>query len=155
MQACLESLLDQSYPDYEAIFVTCSSDDPAAQIVSRVIQTRRNARHIVSGAASRCSQKNHNLLAGLADLDSSIEILVFCDSEHWAPQGFLAELVSPIVSGKAVMTTGFHRVVPGDCRLPTLGMLVSVMAIHLLQAIEAITQPWGGATAIRRRSCGG
>ena len=152
MQACLESLLDQSYPDYEAIFVTCSSDDPAVQIVSRVIQTRRNARHIVSGAASRCSQKNHNLLAGLADLDSSIEILVFCDSEHWAPQSFLAELVSPIVSGKAVMTTGFHRVVPGDCRLPTLGMLVSVMAIHLLQAIEAITQPWGGATAISRRS---
>ena len=152
MEACLESLLDQSYPNYEAIFVTCNSNDPAVQIVSRVIQTKRNARHIVSGAASRCSQKNHNLLAGLADLDSSIEILVFCDSTHWAPQRFLADLVSPIVSGKAVMTTGFHRVVPGDCRLPTLGMLVSVMAIHLLQAIESITQPWGGATAISRRS---
>jgi len=152
MEACLQSLLDQSYPNYEAIFVTCNSNDPAVQIVSRVIQTKRNARHIVSGAASRCSQKNHNLLAGLADLDSSIEILVFCDSTHWAPQRFLADLVSPIVSGKAVMTTGFHRVVPGDCRLPTLGMLVSVMAIHLLQAIESITQPWGGATAISRRT---
>ena len=32
MQACLESLLDQSYPDYEAIFVTCSSDDPAYRL---------------------------------------------------------------------------------------------------------------------------
>jgi hypothetical protein len=121
------------------------------QIVSRVIHTKTNARHIVSGAASRCGQKNHNLLAGLADLDSSIEILVFCDGTHWAPQRFLADLVSPIVSGKAVMTTGFHRVVPGDCRLPTLGMLMSVLAIHLLQAIEFISQPWGGATAISRR----
>ena len=152
MKACLESLLDQSYPNYEAIFVTCSSYDPAVQIVNLVIQTKKNARHIVSGAASRCSQKNHNLLAGLADLDSSIEILVFCDSTHWAPQHFLTDLVSPIVSGKAVMTTGFHRVVPGDCRLPTLGMLVSVMAIHLMQGIEPITQPWGGATAISRRT---
>ena len=138
MKACLESLLDQSYPNYEAIFVTCSSNDPAVQIVNRVIQTKKNARHIVSGAASRCSQKNHNLLAGLADLDSSIEILVFCDCTHWAPQRFLTDLVSPIVSGKAVMTTGFHRVVPGDCRLPTLGMLVSVMAIHLMQGINLL-----------------
>ena len=152
MKACLESLLDQSYSNYEVIFVTCNSNDPAVQIVNQVIQTKKNARHIVSGAASGCSQKNHNLLAGLADLDSSIEILVFCDSTHWAPQHFLTDLVSPIVSGKAVMTTGFHRVVPGDCRLPTLGMLVSVMAIHLMQGIESITQPWGGATAISRRT---
>ena len=152
MKACLESLLDQSYSNYEAIFVTCNSCDPAVQIVNMVIQTKKNARHIVSGAASGCSQKNHNLLAGLADLDSSIEILVFCDSTHWAPQHFLTDLVSPIVSGKAVMTSGFHRVVPGDCRLPTLGMLVSVMAIHLMQGIEPITQPWGGATAISRRT---
>jgi ceramide glucosyltransferase len=152
MRACLESLLDQSYPNYETIFVTCDSNDPAVQIVNRVIQTKTNARHIVSGAASCCSQKNHNLLAGLADLDSSIEILVFCDSTHWAPQRFLADLISPIISGEAVMTTGFHRVVPGDCRLPTLGMLVSVMAIHLLQAIGPVTQPWGGATAISRRT---
>ncbi len=152
MKACLESLLDQSYPNYEAIFVTCNSNDPAVQIVNRVIQTKRNARHIVSGAASRCGQKNHSLLAGLADLDPSIEILVFCDSTHWAPQRFLADLVSPIVLGKAVMTTGFHRIVPGDCRLPTLGMLVSVMAIHLMQGTEFITQPWGGATAISRRT---
>ncbi len=152
MKACLGSLLDQSYPNYETIFVTCSSNDLAVQIVNQVIQTKKNARHIVSGAASRCSQKNHNLLAGLADLDSSIEILVFCDSTHWAPQRFLTDLVSPIVSGKTVMTTGFHRVVPGDCRLPTLGMLVSVMAIHLMQGIEPISQPWGGATAISRRT---
>jgi cellulose synthase/poly-beta-1,6-N-acetylglucosamine synthase-like glycosyltransferase len=152
MKACLESLLAQSYPNYEAIFVTCNSNDPAVQIVNRVIHTKRNARHIVSGAASRCSQKNHNLLAGLAGLDPSIEILVFCDSTHWAPERFLEDLVSPIVSGKAVMTTGYHRVVPGDCRLPTLGMLVSVMAIHLMQGLEFITQPWGGATAISRRT---
>jgi hypothetical protein len=50
------------------------------------------------------------------------------------------------------MTTGFHRVVPGDLHLPTLGMLISVIAIHLMQAIPAVTQPWGGATAISRRT---
>jgi cellulose synthase/poly-beta-1,6-N-acetylglucosamine synthase-like glycosyltransferase len=152
MRACLESLLGQSYPDYQVIFVTCGPDDPASQIVSELISERKNARHVFSGEASRCSQKNHNLLAGVSALGTSAEILTFCDSTHMAPQHFLADLVSPIIQGEAFMTTGFHRVTPGDMRLPTLGMLVSVMSIHLMQAITAITQPWGGATAISRQT---
>lgn len=152
MKACLESLLCQSYPDCEVVFVTSDPEDPASQIVGEVISKVSHARHVFSGESSRCSQKNHNLLAGVAALGTSVEILTFCDSTHLAPPTFLLDLVGPIIRGEAVMTTGFHRVVPMDKRLPTLGMLLSVMAIHLMQAVEAITQPWGGATAIRRQT---
>lgn len=151
-RACLESFLDQSYPNYEVIFVTCGPDDPASRLVSEVVKAGKNARHVLSGEATRCGQKNHNLLAGIAALGTSVEILTFCDSTHLAPPHFLADLVSPIIDGEAVMTTGFHRIIPGDMGLPTLGMLLSVMSIHLMQAVKAITQPWGGGMAIKRQT---
>jgi len=150
IKGCLESLLDQDYPSYEVIFVTRDTEDPAAAIIQGLLSNRNNARHITSGPAAHCGQKNHNLLAGIAASKPSAEILAFCDSSHQAQPTFLSDLLKPIVAGDAVLTTGFHRIVPGDFRLATLGMLWSVLGIHLLQGIALFTQPWGGAMAIRR-----
>lgn len=151
MQACLESLLNQSYSNYEVVFVTRETGDPATQLVLELISSKTIARHVLSGPASRCSQKNHNLLSGLGLLGSSPDILVFCDSTHLAPPHFLNDLVDPIIRGQAIMTTGFHRVILEDFSIPTLGMVLTVLAIHLLQAILPLSQPWGGATAIKRK----
>jgi ceramide glucosyltransferase len=79
-----------------------------------------------------------------------VEILVFCDSTHRAPPNFLRDLIHPLVTGAAVLTTGFHRIIPDDTRLPTLGMLQSVLAIHLVHGFPTVVMPWGGATAILR-----
>lgn len=152
IRASLESLLKQTYPDFEVVFATCGPEDPASKVAGDAAGTAKNARHVFSEKASRCSQKNQNLLAGLAAADKSSEILAFCDSTHIAPPNFLADLASPIIRGEALMTTGFHRVVPQDMGFATLGMLVSVAAIHLMQAAPTLVQPWGGATAICRRT---
>ena len=109
-----------------------------------------HSRHIVSGPAAGCSQKNHNILAGVGALDDSVEILVFCDSTHQARPNFLRELIHPLVTGAAVLTSGFHRIIPGDARVPTLGMLQTVLTLHLLHGFAAIALPWGGATAMLR-----
>lgn len=150
MKVCLESLLDQDYPNYETFFVTRDMEDPGASIIQELLSDGKNARHIISGPATCCGQKNQNLLAGVAAAGPSVEILVFCDSSHQAPQSLLSDLIRPVAEGNAVMTTGFHRIVPGDFGLGTLGMLWSVLGIHLLQGITVFTQPWGGAMAIRR-----
>jgi hypothetical protein len=50
------------------------------------------------------------------------------------------------------MTTGFHRIAPGDFRPATLGMLVTVLIIHLCHGHPGLVQPWGGATAIWRQT---
>jgi len=152
MKACLESLLNQTLPGYEVIFVTSDMRDPAVRVVEEVLAANSRARHVTSGAATECCQKNHNLLAGIAALGEAAEILVFCDSTHLAPPYFLSDLAAPIVAGEAVMTTGFHRIIPWNSGLSTLGMLISVIAIHMLQGISFISQPWGGATAISRRA---
>jgi hypothetical protein len=109
-----------------------------------------HGRHIVSGPATACSQKNHNILAGVGALDDSVEILVFCDSTHQAQPNFLGELTHPLVTGAASLTSGFHRIIPGDAGVPTLGQLQTVLTLHLLHGFAAIALPWGGATAMFR-----
>jgi ceramide glucosyltransferase len=150
MRPALESLLQQDYLNYEPILVTRDLEDPATSLVRQVLSRHPRGRHIVSGPASRCCQKNHNILAGLGALDEAVEILVFCDSTHVARPTFLQELIHPLVTGAAVMTSGFHRIIPGDARVATLGTLQTVLTLHLLQGFPRIAMPWGGATAIRR-----
>lgn len=150
MKTGLKSLLNQDYPNYEVFFVTRDMEDPASNMIQGLLSEKTQARQILSGPAVHCGQKNHNLLAGIAAAESFVEIFVFCDSTHRAPPDLLHRLTNPIIQGQAVMTTGFHRIVPGDHHLATLGMLWTVLGIHLLQGIPMFTQPWGGATAISR-----
>ncbi|MBN1664325.1 MAG: glycosyltransferase family 2 protein [Deltaproteobacteria bacterium] len=157
MKTSLESLLRQDYPNFEVIFVTRDADDPASAVIRELVARKKNARHILSGPATQCGQKNHNHLAGIAAADPATEILVFCDSTHEATPLFLSHLVRPISEGSAVMTSGFHRIIPGDAGLTTLRMLLTVLCIHMLQGIKLFTQPWGGAMAIDRKvfeACG-
>ena len=150
MEAALASLLSQPYPNYETILVTRDLEDPATPLVRALLAHHPHSRHIVSGPAAGCSQKNHNILAGVGALDDSVEILVFCDSTHQARPNFLRELIHPLVTGAAVLASGFHRIIPIDARVPTLGMLQTVLTLHLLHGFAVIALPWGGATALLR-----
>jgi ceramide glucosyltransferase len=150
MPAALESLLNQPYPNYETVLVTRDLEDPATDLVRALLSHHPQSRHIVSGPAAGCSQKNRNILAGVGALDDSVEILVFCDSTHQARPNFLRDLIHPLVTGEAVLTSGFHRIIPNDARVPTLGMLQTVLTLHLLHGFAAIALPWGGATALLR-----
>jgi hypothetical protein len=150
METALNSLLNQAYPNYETVLVTRDLEDPATPLVRDLLAHHPQSRHIVSGPATGCSQKNHNILAGVGALDDTVEILVFCDSTHRARPNFLRDLIHPLVTGDAVLTSGFHRIIPGDTRVPTLGMLQTVLTLHLLHGFAAIALPWGGATAVLR-----
>jgi hypothetical protein len=150
MEAALTSLLNQPYPNYETVLVTRDPEDPATPLVRALLSRHPHSRHIVSGPAAGCSQKNHNILAGVNALDDAAEILVFCDSTHQARPNFLPDLIYPLVTGAAVLSSGFHRIVPGDARVPTLGMLQTVLTLHLLHGFAFIALPWGGATALLR-----
>jgi hypothetical protein len=151
MREAVASLLDQDYPDFLAVFVTATPDDPAAALVAGVAGDDARVLLAVAGPAERCGQKNHNILAGIRAA-ATADIFVFCDSSHVADRHFLTNLAAPIVRGDAPMTSGFHKIVPGDGKTGTIGMAITCMALHLLQPIRAITQPWGGAMAISRQA---
>ncbi|MGE4538425.1 MAG: glycosyltransferase [Desulfovibrio sp.] len=151
MREAVASLLDQDYPDFTAIFVTATTDDPAVSLVQGVAGADPRLLMVVAGPATRCGQKNHNILAGIRAA-ATAELFVFCDSSHVADRHFLTNLAAPIIRGDAPMTSGFHKIVPGDGKTATIGMATTCMALHLLQPIRAITQPWGGAMAISRQA---
>ena len=152
MPQSLQSLLHQDYPDYELILVTQDLSDPATGLVREVLLSAPiPIRHVLSGPAVSCAQKNHNLLAGLQAVSPEAVILVFCDGTHTAAPDFLTSLTAPLRLGEAALATGFHRLIPGDHRLATVGLLITLLAIHLLHGYPRLVQPWGGATAILRR----
>jgi hypothetical protein len=150
MEAALTSLLTQPYSNYETVLVTRDLEDPATPLVRALLSRHPHSRHIVSGPAAGCSQKNHNILAGVGALDDTVEILVFCDSTHQARPNFLGDLIYPLATGAASLTSGFHRIIPSDARVPTLGRLQTVLTLHLLHGFAFIALPWGGATAVLR-----
>ncbi|WP_027186372.1 glycosyltransferase [Desulfovibrio inopinatus] len=151
MRKALATLLDQDYPALRYVFVTKDETDPATALVAELIAGRDDAELIHSGPATTCGQKNHNQLAAVAHLGTWPEIFVFCDSTHDAPRYLVSCLVAPIVEGKAVLTSGYHRIIPRDFSVATMGMLFSTLAIHLLQSFRFLSQPWGGAMAVTRR----
>ncbi|WP_254845396.1 glycosyltransferase [Desulfovibrio sp. DV] len=149
MRQAVASLIDQDYPDYTVIFVTAQADDPAAALVAGVAGNDLRVMQVVSGPATTCGQKNHSILAGVRAAQTA-EVFVFCDSTHLADRHFVSNLAAPILRGDAPMTSGFHKIVTCDGATATVGMANTCLALHLLQPIRAITQPWGGAMAISR-----
>jgi ceramide glucosyltransferase len=152
LERTLTSLLQQSHPNHEIILVTRDEQDPATGVVRAICRGISHAHHVLSGPAQGCGQKNHNLLKGLDAVSGNPDILAFCDANHHAPPLFLHNLVKPIEEGKTPLAGGYHRVRVSDFRMGSLGMLLSVMAIHMLQGLPAVTQPWGGATAVSAES---
>lgn len=151
VEQALDSLLNQNYSDYRIIFISASTNEPAAGLINTICNKFTHASHVVAGKARYCCQKNHNLLAGLKEVQPEEEVLVFCDSSHIADPDFLRRLVAPIINEEALMTSGYHYIVPGDKRYGTFCHLLTVQTIHMLfQAIKAFAQPWGGAMAIRK-----
>src|SRR4029434_8757289 len=56
----VQSILNQDYPDYRAVFIVDSDADPAAKVLAEL-----NAPVLVAGAATTRGQKVHNLIHGV------------------------------------------------------------------------------------------
>lgn len=150
MRASLPTLLDQPGWTFAALLAVREEADPAAALARELAERFPHARLVVAGAATRCCQKNHSLLAGIRAAGDAPEILVFCDSTHEARPDFLTRLTRPLRNGEATLSTTYHRVLPEELRLPSLCHFFSAQLIHLLQNLPWFRLPWGGATAIRR-----
>lgn len=148
----LPTLLNQDYANVEVWFATSDEDDPAVPLVRTLQAKDARVRLVFSGYATKCSQKNHAILAALDHVSDDVEIYVFCDSSHRANRNFLGDLIAPIARGDADLSGGFHKVIPLDGKIGTIGMLITCMSLHLMQPIKLITQPWGGAMAMSREA---
>ncbi len=150
MPAALTSLLEQDYPCTLPVIVTASEEDPAYALAQQLQEKYTQLELVVAGKAELCGQKNHNTLKALEHVGARADIYVFCDSTHDAKANFVRELIWPIVSNEAGITTGYHAVIAKDSQCVTLGYQISVLLMRFLQAVAVFTQPWGGAMAMAR-----
>jgi cellulose synthase/poly-beta-1,6-N-acetylglucosamine synthase-like glycosyltransferase len=151
LAARLEAVLRQDYPQYQVVFATRDVADPAVAVIRSLFPSFSHARHVIAGPARSCGQKNQNLLAALKLVGRTPEVLVFCDSNQEAPGGWLKELVAPLAAGEAQVASGYHQVIVETPAIAALGRAISVMTLYLTKGFPCLNQPWGGATAIRRR----
>lgn len=157
MGSCLESVLSQDYPHYEVLPVTRSRDEAAAAVARRVLERRPagalpRCRHIVSGPASFCGQKNHNLLAGIDAAAEDTEIFVFLDAARETPPTWLSNLTGPMARGEAPVSTGYHHILPAKSGISSLGRAVTVLFLQHIQETGWLTQPWGGNMAVSKKA---
>lgn len=152
LAANVRTLIDQSYQFFDIIFVLQDQNDPAVPIISELTKEHGQATHIYSGKTTKCSQKNYNLLAGVQETGNKPDILVFCDSGHTAPSDWLESLLQPLLlQTSCSVTSGYHQIYPASHCLCSQGRAICVLTLSLIRKLPFLGQPWGGATAMRRK----
>ncbi len=149
----IHAILDQDYPDYEVFCITESKYDPAAPFLNQAAGRHHRLHHVIAGRATRCCQKNENLISGIEYAKQSQkagEIYVFADMDIRPSPDWLRNMILPLSDPDVFAVSGFRALTPRHNRFPE----------HLHAAFSAfqgmaMTDPlyaamWGGSMAIRR-----
>jgi hypothetical protein len=148
----LAALFQQDFPSYELIFVVDSRQDPAVALIERLIldHPQISARVVVSGPATACGQKVHNLRAAVETLGPGVDVLAFVDSDARPRRDWLRQLTRRIGPKGMEAASSYRWFVPLRPTLPNL-MLASLD--HSLVPLSCPGRDyllWGGSWAIRR-----
>jgi cellulose synthase/poly-beta-1,6-N-acetylglucosamine synthase-like glycosyltransferase len=149
----LKAFLDLDYRDFEIIFALESKQDPAFSIINALIQNIPNASIVIAGLATKCAQKNYNLLAAISKAHDP-EIYVFADADISPEKKWLRELVLPLSDPRVTVTTGFRWLTA--IKATTSDYVHAYINIFLYVLLTAInfaggTFLWGGSMAIRKK----
>jgi hypothetical protein len=149
-QRILASWIGQSHPDHEVIFVLESEDDPIAPLVDSLCERHPRARKIISGLTQSCAQKNHNLVAALANVRPETRIIVFCDSTNQPDHEWLDRFIRPVEHGIVETVTTFRTFQPLPQNIA--GVCQAIYSSFVMSLGMVKPTPWGGGTAIRRET---
>ncbi len=124
IEACLRSLLEQTYPRLEIVLVDDGSTDGTVDIAKRFPIRLLRQSHLGAGVARNLGAR-----------ESAGDVLVFLDGDMVFPRPFIERLVEPILDGEAtgtftkeIMVANPHRrwarahmlgrELPPDCHFP-------------------------------------
>jgi len=151
----IRAIFAQHYPNFEVIFVADRSDDASIAIIEEARRefagSTPTMRIVISGPASDCGQKVHNLRTAVIEADSQSEIFVFVDTDARPTANWLRSLVGPLQDTSLGATTGYRWFVPihGGLASHLCSVWNAAIASALGESLEK-NFCWGGSTAIRR-----
>jgi hypothetical protein len=149
----LRALFHQDYPHYQLVFVAESADDPACNVIRRLISEHpaHEARLVLAGATDEGCQKVRNLSAAADAVGDEVEVLAFVDSDARPRPSWLRRLVERLDAEGVGAVTGYRWFVPRRFSLSS-AMLCSINgAAASLYSPKTFQPVWGGSWAIRRR----
>jgi ceramide glucosyltransferase len=149
----LQAFLNLDYQNYEIIFALESEIDPSFPIIRDLVAKNPNASITIAGLATKCAQKNYNLLAALRKTDNA-EVYVFADADISPDRLWLKELILPLSHPEVTVTTGFRwlKAVKGSTG-EYVHTYINIFLYVMLTFINFFggTFLWGGSMAIRKK----
>ena len=149
----IEALLHQDYPDFTLFVITESNNDPAAPLLASMATADRRLHHVVAGYATRCCQKNQNLLKGI-DYAKQHQpegvIYVFADMDIRPSRDWLRNITLPLSDKGVFAVSGFRSLLPQGNRFAE-HLHTSFNAFQCMAMTEKrYAGMWGGSMALQR-----
>jgi hypothetical protein len=143
----LRAHLEHDYPRYEILFTVADADDPAVEVIRRLMARYPNipTRLVVAPRQPHCVEKTSNQLAALKEVHPEVTVLAFADSDgNPINRQWLRELVRPTLEGN--VATGYRWYLPENNVARLQGAFDAAWAgFHI-----AFHTVWGGAMAVKR-----
>jgi len=143
-------MLRQDYPTYDLICITKSEKDPAMPLLAAIALTEDRLHRVVAGHATRCCQKNHNLLRGLdcaERMNLAGDICVFADMDICPAHDWLRNITFPLADRGVFAVSGFRSLIPGSNRFSE-HLHAAFSALQAMAMTEkSYAAMWGGSGA--------
>jgi chlorobactene glucosyltransferase len=143
IQRCVESLLEQNYPNYEIIVVDDGSTDETPAILEHIIQTHPRSnrlwvQRLRDELPAGWAGKPHAIHAGVQE--SHGEWLLFTDADTWhAPNALQNALASAINTGSDLYSLGTAQELPGFWEKVMMPM--AYLGISMMYPIKKVNDP--------------
>lgn len=150
----LTSFFEQQYPSYEIIFGARRDDDPALDVVRRIVERYPSVpvTIVTSGEPWRPNAKVCSLVKMYER--ASHDYLIISDSDVKVEPNYIAEVVQPMLDSRNGMVTCLYRGLPTGgvwSKLEALGMSVEMTAGAIVaNLLEGMKFALGPTMAIRR-----
>jgi hypothetical protein len=150
LAGCLDGLLHLDYPRYDVRIVIDSREDPAWDLVQRVVAESGAGNVEIQALEHRratCSLKLSSLVQAVGRLDASYGVVAFVDADVYIYPEWLRDLVAPLSEPGVGASNGVRWFLPVESNWGTL--------VRYLWNAAACTQmvafhiPWGGSLAFR------
>jgi chlorobactene glucosyltransferase len=142
IRRCVESLLAQSYQNYEVIVVDDGSTDDTPHILENIIQTHPHGDRLwvlrLRELPPDWAGKPHAIHAGVQE--SHGEWLLFTDADTWhAPSALQNALAAALDSGSDLYSLGTRQVLPGFWEKVMMPM--AYLGISMMYPIKKVNDP--------------
>lgn len=152
LETCVRALLSQDYEHYDVKVVVDRREDPAWQVVERIVAECQATNVEIRPLTQRrttCSLKCSSLLQAIGGLDESYEVVALLDADTVPHRTWLRELVAPLADERVGVATGNRWYMPAEVSWGSL--------VRYLWNTAAVVQmfwyriPWGGTLALKTK----